>query len=229
MGVGDTFGPTPVGVFFGEPGVEVDDPFFGGVGPGAHGLHRVRRVHDRLPPRRQEHACCKNYLYLAERGGAEVHPLTTVTTIRPLARRALRRRHRAHRRVGPQAAPHVRRPRRGVGGRHARHAEAAAPHARRGPPPAPVRRASASSPARTPRRSSAPAPSGKDVDFTRGVAITSSFHPDDHTHIEPVRYGKGSNVMGLLTTALADGGGRSRPLTWLERGGPPPGDARCAT
>ena len=35
MGVGDTFHPTPVGVFFGEPGVEVDDPFFGGVGPRA--------------------------------------------------------------------------------------------------------------------------------------------------------------------------------------------------
>ena len=55
----------------------------------------------------------------------------------------------------------------------------------------------------------------RDLDFSRGVAITSSFHPDDHTHIEPVRYGKGSNFMGLLTTALADGGGRARPLTWL--------------
>ena len=33
MGVGDTFQPTPVGVFFGEPGVEVDDPYFGGAGP----------------------------------------------------------------------------------------------------------------------------------------------------------------------------------------------------
>ena len=30
----------------------------------------------------------------------------------------------------------------------------------------------------------------RDVDFTKGVAITSSFHPDEHTHIEPVRYGK---------------------------------------
>ena len=38
----------------------------------------------------------------------------------------------------------------------------------------------------------------KKHDFTRGVAITSSFHPDEFTHIEPVRYGKGSNAMGLL-------------------------------
>jgi cholesterol oxidase len=30
-----------------------------------------------------------------------------------------------------------------------------------------------------------------------------------------VRYGKGSNAMGLLTTALADAGGHARPLTWL--------------
>ncbi len=60
MGVGDTFGLTPVGVFFGrdgdkEPGVEVDDPHFGGAGH-APRLHRVRRVHDRLPARREEHA-----------------------------------------------------------------------------------------------------------------------------------------------------------------------------
>ena len=40
------------------------------------------------------------------------------------------------------------------------------------------------------------------------MAITSSFHPDEHTHIEPVRYGKGSNAMGLLRTLLIDGGGR---------------------
>ncbi|CAM5445955.1 hypothetical protein SBADM41S_02136 [Streptomyces badius] len=37
------------------------------------------------------------------------------------------------------------------------------------------------------------------ADFTRGVAITSSIHPDDNTHIEPVRYGRGSNAMGALT------------------------------
>src|SRR6266545_2841852 len=40
MGVGDTFHPTPVGVFFGSPdappGTEVPDPFFGGAGPARH-------------------------------------------------------------------------------------------------------------------------------------------------------------------------------------------------
>ena len=39
-----------------------------------------------------------------------------------------------------------------------------------------------------------------DLDLTHGVAITSSIHPTSDTHIEPVRYGKGSNAMGLLQT-----------------------------
>jgi cholesterol oxidase len=53
-------------------------------------------------------------------------------------------------------------------------------------------------------------------DFTKGVAITSSFHPDEFTHIEPVRYGKGSNAMALLGTVMSDGGGRfPRWLKWL--------------
>src|SRR5947208_17129410 len=56
----------------------------------------------------------------------------------------------------------------------------------------------------------------KDVDFTRGVAITSSFYPDARTHVEPVRYGKGSNAVGLLSTHMTDGGGRvPRWLKWL--------------
>ncbi|WP_311380446.1 GMC oxidoreductase [Arthrobacter sp. ISL-72] len=42
-------------------------------------------------------------------------------------------------------------------------------------------------------------------DFTRGVAVTSSIHPDEHTHIQAVRYGKGSNSMSLLQTVATDG------------------------
>jgi cholesterol oxidase len=46
-----------------------------------------------------------------------------------------------------------------------------------------------------------------DLDLTRGVAITSSIHPSADTHIEPCRYGKGSNAMGLLQTLMTDGSG----------------------
>ena len=60
MGVADTFHPTPVGVFFGGPGQpageEVADPFFGGAGPARNTCLELRRVHERLPAQRQEHA-----------------------------------------------------------------------------------------------------------------------------------------------------------------------------
>jgi cholesterol oxidase len=42
-------------------------------------------------------------------------------------------------------------------------------------------------------------------DLSRGVAITTSFHPDADTHVENVRYGAGSNLMALLGTVLVDG------------------------
>ena len=55
------------------------------------------------------------------------------------------------------------------------------------------------------------------VDYTEGVAITSSFHPDEHTHIEPVRYGPGRNVMSLMQTVLTDGvADEPRWRTWLQ-------------
>ena len=55
-------------------------------------------------------------------------------------------------------------------------------------------------------------------DFTRGVAITSSFFPEPHTHVEPVRYGKGSNAMGLLGTILTDEQpGVPRWKTWAKQ------------
>jgi cholesterol oxidase len=47
----------------------------------------------------------------------------------------------------------------------------------------------------------------RDVDLTKGVAITSSFHVDETTHVENVRYGKGSNLMGALAVMQVDGGG----------------------
>ena len=53
-------------------------------------------------------------------------------------------------------------------------------------------------------------------DFSKGVAISSGFHPDKETHIETVRYGKGQNAMALLTTFLPD---RNIPLPGLLRWG----------
>ena len=88
MGVGHTFVPTPVGVFFGEPGQAegetVPDPFFGGAGPERStcincGSCMTGCRHN------AKNTLVKNYLHLAEGNGAVVHPLTTVTDVRPRA------------------------------------------------------------------------------------------------------------------------------------------------
>ena len=224
MGVGDTFHPTPVGVFFGgpgqAPGETVADPYFGGAGPDAQHLHRLRRVHDRLPAQRQEHP------------GQEL----------PLPRRAERRAGAAahHGHPGPRRATgggydvHVRftkaKTRPALGATRTLTAEQVVFAAsalgtqrllhrmkRRGPPAAALRRGSATCRAPTPSRSSARSRPDTKVDYSQGVAITSSFHPDEHTHIEPVRYGKGSNAMSLMQTVLTDGDGPApRWRTWLK-------------
>ena len=212
MGVAGTFVPTPVGVFFGEPGVQVDDPFFGGVGPARRGCTQCGECMTGCR-HGAKNTLLKNYLYLAEQGGAEVHPLTTVTGIRPQAdgryevttERAgawLGKKRKvfvasqvvlAAGTMGTQKLLHSMRDNGNLPNLSARLGELTRSNSE------------AILGARTFRRN---------VDFSRGVAITSSFYPDDQTHIEPVRYGHGSNAMGLLTTALADGDGRYRLLTW---------------
>jgi cholesterol oxidase len=212
MGVAGTFVPTPVGVFFGAPGVEVPDPFFGGAGPTREGCTQCGECMTGCR-HGAKNTLLKNYLYLAERGGAQVHPLTTVTGIRPRAdgryevttERAGAWLHKQRRlfvasdvvlaagTMGTQKLLHSMRDNGNL------------PHL--SPRLGELTRSNSEAiiGARTFRRN---------VDFSRGVAITSSFYPDEQTHIEPVRYGRGSNAMGLLTTALADGDGRSRLATW---------------
>ncbi|MGJ9412122.1 GMC oxidoreductase [Aeromicrobium sp. CF4.19] len=213
-GVGDTFHPADVGVLFGErPGVEVEDPFFGGAGPTRStctncGACMTGCRHN------AKNTLVKNYLYLAEQAGARVHPLTTVHDVRPLpgggyevrARRTgnpLRRRrftaeqvvfagnalntqdllHRLRRRSLPRLSPRI--------GELSRTNSEAVLSARA---------------------------VDKDADVTDGVAITSSFHPDAVTHVEPVRYGRGSGALSLMNMALPDRPGPGGRLRAVLRG-----------
>ena len=149
MGVEDTVRPTDVAVFFGEPGVAVADPYFGGEGP-----ERVGCTHCggcmtgcRVGAK---NTLDRNYLWLAERLGAEIRAEREVRAA-AASRRRLGARVRAAGRVDAAAARgragRAGRPRR----RRARHGTAPAPLARsRGSP-----RVSATSSARTRRRSSA--------------------------------------------------------------------------
>jgi cholesterol oxidase len=221
MGVGDTFHPTPVGVFFGGPGEThhdtVKDPYFGGAGP------------DRVPCKacgecmtgcrhNSKNTLMKNYLYLAESKGARVMPLTTVTRIRPLpdggyevttkftkAKRATSRSTRT------LTAEHVIVAAASLGTQRLLHKMKDEGHL-----PRLSDRLGFLSRTNSESILGAIAPVGTKTDFSRGVAITSSFHPDEHTHIEPVRYGKGSNFMSMMQTVLTDGDGpEPRWRTWL--------------
>jgi len=212
MGVGDTFHPTPVGVFFGEPGVEVDDPYFGGAGPRRTGCIDCGECMTGCR-HNAKNTLTKNYLYLAEKAGAEVHPMTTVTSVDPLPDGGYAvdtRRTSNRRQVRRFTAQQVVFAASALG-------TAKLLHRLRDEGKLPRLSDRLGVLTRTNSESLLGAISrDRDVDYSRGVAITSSFHPDDITHIEPVRYGKGSNAMSLLQTVLTDGdGGKPRWRIWL--------------
>ncbi|MFZ9518842.1 MAG: GMC oxidoreductase [Silvanigrellaceae bacterium] len=82
-GLQSSFSPTEVAVFFGEPGRKVPDPYFNGDGPERTGCNFCGgcMVGCRFDAK---NTLDKNYLWLAEKRGAEVRPLTKITKLRPL-------------------------------------------------------------------------------------------------------------------------------------------------
>jgi cholesterol oxidase len=83
MGRGETWNQAPVGVYFGEPGVEVDDPYFGGVGPRRTGCISCGKCNIGCG-HNAKNKLTVNYLYLAEKHGAKVHELQEVFELVPL-------------------------------------------------------------------------------------------------------------------------------------------------
>ncbi len=225
MGVGDTFHMAPVGVFFGDgkdadgtakaaPGDEVADPYFGGAGPSRRACVECGECMTGCR-HGAKNMLTENYLHLAERGGAEIHPLTTVARIREWGegfavdvRRTDARSTTDRVKAGARTitAARVVVAAGTYGTQSLLHRMRAAGH---------LPRISAKLGELTRTNSEALVGAqttdrryGARADFTKGVAITSSIHPDENTHIEPVRYGKGSNAMGALSIAQVRGGGR---------------------
>lgn len=223
MGVGDTFRLAPVGVYFGdgrdadgscraEPGESAGDPYFGGAGPARRACVECGNCMTGCR-HGAKNALTENYLYFAERGGAVIHPMTTVERLRELppgrgpgfavdtlATGAPRTRANARTFTARQVVVAA-----GTYGTqtllHRMRDSGLLP--RISPRLGSLTRTNSESLAGAMTRHIDPP-----EDFSRGVAITSSMHPDPHTHVEPVRYGKGSNAMGLLATIQVPGGGR---------------------
>ncbi|MBX7433080.1 GMC family oxidoreductase [Mycobacterium sp. Y57] len=212
MGVGDTWVPTPVGVFFGPdgqktPGKTVPDPYFGGAGPTRTGCIECGEC---MTGCRYgaKNTLVKNYLGLAEKAGAQVFPMSTVTDFAQ----------------GPEGLWQVRTVRTGSWLRRRRRTYTATHVVLAAGTFGTQRllfkmRYTGRLPALSDRlgvltrtNSESIVGAGRlevspDMDLTHGVAITSSIHPTPDTHVEPVRYGKGSNAMGLLQTLMTDGAG----------------------
>jgi hypothetical protein len=81
-GMGHTFRATDVGAYFGEAGVTVPDPFFGGEGP-TRGMSALRRMHGGLPSQREEYIAEKLFIFCRETRGKGVAEVE-VTDVRPL-------------------------------------------------------------------------------------------------------------------------------------------------
>lgn len=221
MGVGDTFHPTPVGVFFGgpgaQPGEQVEDPFFGGAGPARNACLNCGECMSGCR-HNAKNTLVKNYLYLAEQNGAKVLPLTTATRITPREGGGYDVRvkfTKAKTRRGEKVltAEHVVLAAASLGTQKLLHRMKDEGHL-----PRLSDRLGFLSRTNSESILGAIAPAGDPTDYTEGVAITSSFHPDADTHVEPCRYGKGFNTMAMLQTVLTDGddsGSKTRIKAWL--------------
>jgi cholesterol oxidase len=216
LGVGDSYKRTPVGIYFGEQGKTVSDPFFDGEGPDRTGCHLCGRcmvgcVHG------AKNTLVKNYLYFAEKRGAQVMPERTVVDIRPL---------------GPADGSEgyeVESVRSGAWLRKERRVQRARGVVVAAGPLGTNKllqrcRLEGSLPristrlgelVRTNSESilTVTVPEDYPEDLIKRVAITSSIYPDPHTHIETVTYGDAGNSMRLLYTLLTGDGTRlTRPV-----------------
>jgi cholesterol oxidase len=220
VGVGDTYKHARVGVFFGEPGREVEDPYFGGKGPARSGCIGCGScmVGCRY---NAKNTLRKNYLWFAEQLGVEIHSERQVVDVRAVDGGAedgsdgyrvtshrsgamLRRKPRTLTARGVVVAA-------GTLGTN----QLLADCKHRGALPRISDRLGELVRTNSESINAVTAPSDE-RDFAKSVAISSSIYPDPDTHIEVVTYGKRADSMSYLFTLLTGRGSRfTRPLKWI--------------
>lgn len=218
FGVADTFRQTPVGVYFGKPGQTVPDPYFGGEGPDRRGCNFCGAC---MVGCREgaKNTLLKNYLWFAEKRGAEVLPEREVVDIRPLGAADgsdgyaittqrpgawWRRDRRTFTARGVVVSA-------GALGTNRLLARC---------------RLTGALPRLSPRLGKLVRTNSESllaVTMPKGfarpwndVAIGASIHPTPDTHIEFVTYGRHGDFLSLLSTLLTGRGTRfTRPMKWL--------------
>ena len=215
MGVGHTFQMAPLGIYFGEgKGIAAKDPYFGGVGPDRNGCQQCGacmtgcqfNAKNTLP---------KNYLGLAESAGAQVFPMTTVKSFSQNVDGTWEI--RAVKSNDPFATVIKFKANQVIVAAGTYNTQKLLHAMKRKKLPQLSNHLGQLSRTNSEALTGAMMPN-TDIDFSAGSAITSSFFPDEHTHIEPVRYGKGSNFMGLMQTIMTDGyKSTGRRRHWLKQ------------
>lgn len=201
LGFGSSFQMAPVGVHFGEEGKTVEDPYFGGEGPSRTGCINCGECMTGCR-HGAKNTLVKNYLYLAEKLGTKVMPLTKVVNIEQVSSgyqltlipsdKLFAKKQQitvsqvvvAAGALGSAKLLHSVRAKGNLSGMSPRLGE--------------LSRTNSESLLGVVAKD-------KSVDYSKGSAITSSVFPDPDTHIEPVRYGRGSGFMGLLQSVVASG------------------------
>ena len=203
IGRPDQILPSPVAVYFGEPGKTVPDPYLGGEGPDRTGCiecgacmtgcrHNAKNTLDR------------NYLWLAEKRGLRIEADTEVTWVRALEGGG-------YRIDAFTRKAFFRKRRRSFTARNVIFAGGVMGTV-------PLLLKLKGSPEGLPRlsdrvggfvRTNSEALIGvitrADRDMSEGIAITSLLQTDEHSHLEPVRYGKGSGFFRLLMSPHVSG------------------------
>ncbi|MFJ2541658.1 GMC oxidoreductase [Microbacterium sp. NPDC087589] len=205
LGAGSTFRHAPVGVWFGKPGERAPDPFFGGEGPDRTGCTLCGNcmVGCRVGAK---NTLMKNYLALAERRGVVIEALRTVTEVRELPGGGFAV-------TTERSGAWFRRDRRTVSARqvvlaagtwgtqqllHRMKRVGALPRVSDA-----VGRLTRTNSEALDGAVAVAVPAS--LELASGVAITTSFHIDANTHVENVRYGPGSNLMGALASVMVPG------------------------
>jgi cholesterol oxidase len=225
IGKGQTFNKAPVGVYFGKPGVEAEDPYFGGVGPRRTGCIscgncQVGCGHN------AKNKVTTNYLYLAERLGVDVHELHEVYDLVPLDGGGfeVHARHPGWAQRVAHLVHHTYTAEQVIVAAHAYGSSKLLHHMQhkgrlKGLSSQLGQRARTNSEQllviTRPYGQWARAP--EKIHITPGsVAITSGVWPDAVTSIEPVYYGVGSSLLALLFTYHQHGVQKHPTLSWLK-------------
>jgi len=207
-GLGSSFRATEVGSWFGEAGLRVADPYFGGEGPEREGCSHCggcmvgcrHNAKNTLP---------KNYLWFAEKAGAKIEAERMVVDVRVAAKEAGEAGEAPLYEVGHRRSTLPFSPTRRVLARHVIFSAGVLGTmglllklrdvTRSLPELSPM----VGEQVRTNSESLLGSIARKgDIDWSEGVAISSIFNADEVTRVEPVRYPAGSSLMRVLAAPL---------------------------